>query len=626
MKKYDSLAAFIIENVGGKENVKSLTHCMTRLRFKLKDENIVKADVLKENKEIYTVAFAGGQVQVVVGNKVEDVFDTIMEQLGMKADSKDVEEEKMTPLNRFIDIITKTITPILGLLCASGLIKGLLAILGVMHVLDAGSGTYIILNALGDACFYFMPILLGYTSAQTFGLNKFIGVILGCLLVYPNIVTDLGGGEALHTFFQNTPLQLVSSSSFLKLPIFFPENGYSSTVIPIIILTWFASKIEKWIKNWMPDALGFAFTPFLTMLICGPLGLLLIGPATDILSNCIAWGTTSLYNFSPVITTFVVALVYQPLVIFGLHWPLLTMGIQNLSVLGYDYIWPMLFTASFAQTAVVIAVMLKTKNKTVKMAAIPAIVSGCMCIIEPAIYGFTLPEKRRFGISCFSAAIGAVIMTIFNCTVYGFGVGIFEFPLYIKPDGSVQGMIMTITAALVTMAIAFTLTFLTFRETEKIESNEDTSIVKPELWGAPVQGRTVDVASLKDATFREEALGKTFVFYPETGKLAAPCDAKVNAVFSTGHAIGLTTDGGTEILLHIGIDTVQMDGKGFSTKVKKGDHVKKGDILVEFDIDAIIESGYSPEVLMIFTNTHAYDSVKMAADQNVNLLETLVEG
>lgn len=623
MRKYEALAAFIIENVGGKDNVESLTHCMTRLRFILKNEELVKADVLKDNKEIYTVNFAGGQVQVVVGNKVEDVFEEVMGQIGMKKESSEELQEKMSPVNRIIDIITKTITPVLGLLCASGLIKGLLAILGVMNILGEGTGTYVVLNALGDACFYFMPILLGYTSAKTFGLNQFVGMILGCLLIYPNIMADLNAGEAMYTFFADTPMQIVSSSSFLKIPIFFPENGYASTIIPIIILTWFAAKIEKWIKKWMPDTLGFAFTPFLTMLICGPLGLLVIGPVTDILSNCIAWATTSLYAFSPVVTTFVVALVYQPLVIFGLHWPLLTMGIQNLAVLHYDYIWPMLFTASYAQTAVVIAVMLRTKNRTLKASAIPAIVSGCMCIIEPAIYGFTLPEKRRFGISCISAAIGAVIMTIFNCTVYGFGVGIFEFPLYIKPDGNLQGMFMTIIAALVTMIIAFLLTYFTFREVGEVE-NESGETENSENLGAPVEGRMVEVSSLKDESFREEVLGKTFAFYPDKGRLAAPCAATVTTIFPTGHAVGLTTAQGTEILLHIGIDTVNMNGKGFSPKVKEGDHVKKGELLIDFDIDAILENGYSPEVLMIFTNTDRYDGLEMIPENRLALSQNLM--
>ncbi|MDD2981280.1 MAG: beta-glucoside-specific PTS transporter subunit IIABC [Hespellia sp.] len=621
MKKYDDLAAFIVKNVGGKENIEGLTHCMTRLRFKLKEENCVQDDVLKSNKEIFTVNHAGGKVQVVVGNKVDEVFDSVMDLIGGNASAKAEEAEKMSLLNRFIDVITKTITPILGLLCASGLIKGLLAILGVFHILDAGSGTYIILNALGDACFYFMPIVLGYTSAETFGLNKFVGMILGGLLIYPNIITDLGGGEVLYTFFKGTPLQLDAASSFLGIPVLFPQNGYSSTIVPIILLTWFAAKVEKWIKKWMPSALGFAFTPFLTMLICGPLGILVIGPITDILSNCISWATTSLYGFSPIITTFIVALVYQPLVIVGLHWPLLTLGIQNLAVSGFDYIWPMLFTASFAQTAIVIAVMIRTKNKTIKASAVPAIVSGCMCIIEPAIYGFTLPVKKRFGISCISAAIGAVIMTAFHCTVYGFGVGIFEFPLYIKPDGSINGMIMTITAAIVTMVIAFTLTWITYRETDDARETEMES--KAQFIGSPVQGRTVELSSISDETFQSEVLGKTLAFYPEIGTLAAPCNGTIETVFPTGHAIGLAGEDGTEILLHIGIDTVQMNGKGFDCKVNVGDTVRKGDLLVEFDIDEIVRQGLSPEVIMVFTNTNDFDTLESADNRKIALLENL---
>ena len=617
MKNYDRLAEFIIRQVGGKENIQSLTHCMTRLRFQLKDESVVDENKIKEHPDIISTSHGAGRLQIIIGNSVGSVYDAIMGQIGIQ-ENKQIEEEKKDLLTRLIGIITEIITPILGVLIAVGLIKGLLALFSAVGIAPAGSGTYIFLNAAGDSLFYFFPIILGYTSAETFGLNKFVGMLLGCILVYPNITADFTGGEAVFEIFQNTPFHLEASSTLFGIPVCFPANGYSSTIIPIILITYFGSKVEKILKKWIPDIVGFAIEPVITLLFCGAAGILVIGPVTNILSNIILWATESLYVLSPVIATIVIAMVYQPLVIFGLHWPLITLAMQNIGTLGYDYLWPMMYTASFAQTAVVMAVGLKTKNKKEKTAAVPAIISGLMCIIEPAIYGYTLPVKRRFLISCISAAVGGVIITVTNSTIVGLANGVLGFPVFIKPDGDMSGMFIAIGACVVTMILAFIATILTFQEKDGAESREPEEII------SPVKGKQIPLEEVEDRTFASEVLGKTIAIEPGEGKVYAPCDSTVESVFSTGHAIGLKDSFGKEILIHVGIDTVQLEGKYFSKKVENGDKVKKGALLLEFDIEKIRDAGFCPDVFIVFSNSGDYEQVEKEDTKQIGYYDPLM--
>lgn len=617
MKNNSELANYIIQNVGGKENIEDLRHCMTRLRFKLLNENLADEEKLKSREDIIGISHGGGRLQIIIGNAVEDVFREIISQTGGSKTAQKDNSEKISLITRFIDTITKIVTPILGALIAVGLMKGLLALLNATGIIQNGDGAYVIINAIGDSLFYFFPVILGYTSAETFGLNKFMGMLLGGILIYPNILESLNGGEVIFSIFNGTPFALEAHSSFLGIPVLFPAMGYSSTVIPIIIITFFAAKVEKFLKKHIPDIIGFAIIPFLVLLICGSLGILLIGPITNILSNIISWSTVSLYEFSPVIATIMIAILYQPLVIFGLHWPLITLAMQNVGTLGYDYLWPMMYTASFAQTAVVIAVGLKTKNRKLKAASIPAIISGFMCIIEPAIYGFTLPEKKRFFISCVSATVGGLIITLTNSTIVGLANGILGFPVFIKPDGDMSGMFIAIGACAVTMLLAFTATWFTYKEV-----NHDSS-KKAQIF-SPVKGKSVSLDSIEDATFKSEVLGKTFVIYPEEGKVFSPCNGVISSLFPTGHAIGIRGNCGEEILIHIGIDTVQMEGKGFAANIKEGDLVKKGDLLIEFDIEEIKRNGFSPDVFVVMTNSDQYNELEVTAKNEITTSDIVI--
>lgn len=634
MGKYAELSDKIIKNIGGKENINTVTHCLTRLRFNLKDKSLVNEKVLKSDPRIISTAHASGEFQVIIGNSVADVYEEVTGHTGTNKETNESNKNKDGLVTQFINVITRTITPTLGVLVATGLFKGLLAILIGFNLINIDSGTYIILNGLGDALFYFFPVILGYTSAEAFGLNRFVGMALGATLMHPIIFTGLLEGDVIFSLFAGTPFALEAYQSFLGIPIVFPEVGYTTTVIPIILINYFASYLERFLKKYIPDIVGFAFTPFLTLLIVAPLSFIIIGPIASLLSNLIGWGAVSMFEFSPILASIIVALVYQPLVIFGLHWPLITIAINNFTTMGYDFLWPAMFTASFTQTAVVIAVSMKTNKKDLKSMSLPAIISGMMCIIEPAIYGFTLPDKKRFAYSCIGSAIGAVIVTMFNAVQYSFGIGLFGFAGFINPNGSMRNVIIAVIATIVAMVISFALTYLTFTEVEldsRAVKDEDT-ILSTEYEEleilSPIKGEQVSLDLIDDKAFKSEVLGKTVAINPEDNIVYSPFEGKVVSFAPTGHALGIMSNDGQEILVHVGIDTVRLKGKYFKPLVKQNDFVNKGDALLEFDKHAIEAEGYSVQTIVSLTNTNDYTDVvktdEMKLDTNSNIMKVVV--
>ncbi|NLC05811.1 MAG: PTS transporter subunit EIIC [Erysipelothrix sp.] len=605
MSKFSKLAQDIVQQVGGKDNISHLTHCMTRLRFDLKDMSVVNEEALKSHPQVISTAHAAGKLQVIIGNSVADVYDEIKNELGNINQNSSPNDTKEGIITKLTNTITKIITPTLGVLVAAGLLKGLLALLSALQVLSATSGTYVILNALGDALFYFFPIILGYTSAETFGVNKFVGMVLGGTLIYPGVMESMMSGDVIVSIFTNTAFQMDAFTTFGGIPVFFPQAGYASTVIPIILITYFASYVEKALKRVIPDIVGFAFVPFLTLLICSPIAFLVIGPIANFASSIIGWITASMLDISPVLAAIVVAMIYQPLVIFGLHWPLITIAITNFTTIGYDFLWPMMFTASFAQTAVVMAVGLRTKNKNTKAMTLPAIISGLMCIIEPAIYGFSLPDKKRFLFSCIGGAAGGVIITVFNAVQYNLGIGLLGFSGFIAPDGSMRNVIIAAIGTVVTMVIAFVLTYITFSETETTIEETTTHLTI----STPVSGQQIDITEVEDKTFSSEVLGKSIAIKPDEGKVVAPFDGTIVSLFPTGHAIGLRSDLGDELMIHVGIDTVNLEGEYFTKYKAQGDVIVKGEVIVEFDIKAIEEKGYNTTTIVTLLNSERYQSI-----------------
>ena len=624
MSKYENLAKEILENVGGKENINSLTHCVTRLRFRLKDESKANDEALKNNPGVVTVMKSAGQYQVVIGNHVPLVYADVCELAGISNGTQQVEEEAPQGLfNKLIDIISGCFQPILGPLCAAGIIKGLNALL--VFILGSSfnnSGTYMILNAIGDSIFNFLPIILGYTAAKKFNVNVIVGMIIGATLCYPTIQTDTlsAAGKAIGT------LPFIGSyyTKFIGIP--FVSGNYTSTVVPVICIVALAAQIQKIAKKFVPEMLQNFFVPFFVLIISLPIGLLVIGPVVSLLTTVLSNMFAGLYAFSPIVTAFVIGALWQCLVIFGLHWALVPMAMVNIGNLGYDTILPGMLGTTFAATGVLAAMYLKLKDENKKALAIPGVISAFCGVTEPAIYGFLLPEKTPFVFSCIGGAVGGAIMGTVAVKQYVIGgLGIFSVVNFISPKGNATGMIVSLIAGAVSLVVGFVLTMIFYKTNDQQVENKEVTKLEEETILAPIKGQVKPIEESSDAAFASGALGKGVVILPEEGKVYAPVTGTVTVLFPSLHAIGITSDAGVELLIHIGINTVQLNGEGFTAHIKQGDQIKQGQLLVEFDMNKIKEAGYTLETPVLVTNYADLKEVKNTNASSVQLQETLME-
>lgn len=624
MSKYENLAKEILENVGGKENINSLTHCVTRLRFRLKDESKANDEALKNNPGVVTVMKSAGQYQVVIGNHVPLVYADVCELAGISNGTQQVEEEAPQGLfNKLIDIISGCFQSILGPLCAAGIIKGLNALL--VFILGSSfnnSGTYMILNAIGDSIFNFLPIILGYTAAKKFNVNVIVGMIIGATLCYPTIQTDTlsAAGKAIGT------LPFIGSyyTKFIGIP--FVSGNYTSTVVPVICIVALAAQIQKIAKKFVPEMLQNFFVPFFVLIISLPIGLLVIGPVVSLLTTVLSNMFAGLYAFSPIVTAFVIGALWQCLVIFGLHWALVPMAMVNIGNLGYDTILPGMLGTTFAATGVLAAMYLKLKDENKKALAIPGVISAFCGVTEPAIYGFLLPEKTPFVFSCIGGAVGGAIMGTVAVKQYVIGgLGIFSVVNFISPKGNATGMIVSLIAGAVSLVVGFVLTMIFYKTNDQQVENKEVTKLEEETILAPIKGEVKPIEESSDAAFASGALGKGVVILPEEGKVYAPVTGTVTVLFPSLHAIGITSDAGVELLIHIGINTVQLNGEGFTAHIKQGDQIKQGQLLVEFDMNKIKEAGYSLETPVLVTNYADLKEVKNTNASSVQLQETLIE-
>jgi PTS system beta-glucosides-specific IIC component len=661
IKDYDGLAKTIVKLVGGKDNVKSVVHCATRLRFRLKDEKKASTDELKDTEGVVTVVQSGGQYQVVIGNEVADVYDHVIKVGGFPdggtVDADDDSDEKTSVLDKFIDLISGIFAPALGCLAATGMIKGLATILLTMGAVTEKSGTYVVLYAIGDAFFYFLPIILGLSAAKKFGVDQFIGLSIGAALVYPTIVAlnpTAATGKPLFTLFAGTALSSPIHITFLKIPVIM--MNYTSSVIPIIVAMWIASKVEGYLKKIIPTFVKTFLVPFFTLIIVVPLTLLVVGPITSWISDALAAGASGLYNLSPVITGILIGGLWQVLVIFGLHWGLVPLAMLNIQNLHYDPILVLTGAASFAQIGAVLAVIMKVKSKKIQGLGWSAFLSGIFGITEPAIYGITLPRKKVFAMSCIGGGIGGAILGLFGTKAYMVGgLGVFLLPSYIGPNGinmEFYGAIISwIVAFAVTLGLALVFGFSkedlkaenAVTETNNNEPELATAMassatatatpapevvektdVTPETIVSPIKGSVVPLSEVKDEVFSSEALGKGIAILPDEGKVYSPVDGKVSVVFPTKHAIGLNSNDGAELLIHIGMDTVQLEGKGFTSHVEQDQEVKKGQLLMEFDVDGITNQGYDVTTPVVVTNSKDYNGVTVENDGQVNVGDNLI--
>lgn len=592
------------EAVGGEKNVNSLVHCATRLRFKLKDESVADTQKLKQDPDVIQVVQSGGQYQVVIGSNVADVYQAIVDEQGL-TDQSGTEDQSKNPLNRLIDIISSIFTPFLGAMAAAGILKGFLSLATVLGWLSADTGAYQILFAAADGVFTFLPVMLAFTAAKKFKTNQFLSVAIAMALVYPAITQLAGAGGAV---------------DFFGLPIVLAQSGYTSSVIPIILAVWVQSKFEPLVKKVIPQFLQMIFVPMIVLLVMVPLTFLLLGPIGTVIGNGLGSLFNSIYSFSPLVAGLIMGSLWQVFVMFGMHWGFVPIMFLNIEQYGFDVMVPMLLPAVLAQGGAALAVAIRTQDTKLRSLGISSTITSLFGITEPTVYGVTLPLKKPFVVACLSAGIGGAMIGFAGVKAFSSGlVSLLTIPTFISTNQAVES---NVTMAILATALSFVLAFVGtlivgFDETvqdEKLETNQQTtagdtiSSARHNL-KSPLSGKVLPLSDVPDKVFSSGAMGKGLAIDPEKGELIAPADGEITTIFPTGHAVGLTTKDGIEILMHIGMDTVELEGQGFETFVKQGDQVKAGDLLVRFDIEAIKAAGYSVITPIVITNTEHFADV-----------------
>lgn len=613
---YAKLAKDILKSVGGEENVSSLGHCATRLRFKLKNKALANKSETQNLPGVITVVESGGQYQVVIGNTVGDVYKEILKisKLGDETNSAQGQTSDGNIFNKAVDIISGIFTPFLGALAASGILKGLLLIFTTLGWLSKESGNYLILYAAADSIFYFLPIAIAITSARKFGANQFVALAIAGALIYPNIITLF-----------NEKVEL----SFLGIPVVL--MSYVSSVIPVIFSIWVLSLLEKQLNKFVHSSVKNFINPLICIVIIFPLTLIVVGPVGINASLALANGITFLYELSPIVSGILAGALWQLLVVLGIHWAFVPIFMNNIAVNGEDNIKPLVAPSNFAQAGAALGVFLKTKNPKVKAIAGPAAVTGIFGITEPIIYGISLRYKKPFVWGIIGGAIGGAITGASGSVAIAPGIpGLATIPIFYGVGfGGFIGAI--ITAYVFTAVTTYFFGYNDSMEKEmlmendsKVESN--SSSVKGEGIASPLTGIVKQLSEVKDQVFSSGAMGKGIAIIPEEGKLVSPVSGTVMTAFPTKHAIGILSDNGVELLIHIGLDTVNLNGEHFKLHVKQGDKIKKGQLLVEFELEKIKKLGYDMTTPVIVTNSQQYSEVNAPKTNNkINTFDQLLE-
>lgn len=607
-KNYEKLAKEIVRYIGGPENVNALVHCATRLRFKVKNTQNVDKKKLEQLEGVITVLDSGGQIQVVIGQHVADVYDTIFEVTDLKKENpSDAEEsgEKKNLLNTFMDTISGIFAPVLGVMSGAGMLKALLILCTTFGWLKADMGTYRILYAAADGVFTFIPVFLAYTAAKKFRANEFVAVGVAAALLYPDLTAAYSAGEAL---------------TFLKIPVVLVS--YTSSVIPIVISVYALSKLEKGLKKIVPTVCKTFLTPLLSLAIMVPATYLVIGPIADTVGKALASGYTGLVGLNPIIAGGLLGLIWPAAVMFGVHWGFVPIVMNNIAEYGRDTLFTITGPNNMAQAGATLGVFLKTKDKSVKELAGPAALSAVLAgITEPAIYGVTLRFKRPFFIGAvFSGIAGAIVAAAGTGAPTLLGTSILTLPGYIGV-GFVGFLIACAIAyfgsAIVTYFFGYSDDMLPKKE-EKKEEPQEIIPAKDEALLAPVSGKVIPLSEVRDEAFAGGILGQGAAVIPENGEICAPCDGVISVMYPTGHAVGIKSDIGAEILIHVGMDTVTLNGSCFAVKVKAGQ------LLVRANIEGIKKEGLDITTPVIVANTADYMQIKTVAEESVKSGEVLL--
>ncbi|MEN4713034.1 PTS beta-glucoside transporter subunit IIABC [Pantoea agglomerans] len=603
--EYHTLAQDILSHIGGRENIVSLVHCATRLRFKLKDNHKADAEGLKKNPGVIMVVESGGQFQVVIGNHVQDVWQAVRSEAGLADELSAATEGEKTGgnvFNHLIDIVSGIFTPFIGILAVSGILKGLLALAVVCGWLSVESGTYKIWFAASDALFFFFPLVLGYTAGKKFGGNPFITMVIGGALTHPTMIVAFNASQ------QSGEM----TDAFLGIPVTW--FNYSASVIPIILAAWVSCWLEKQSSQRLPASMKNFFAPLICLSVTVPLTFLVIGPLATGLSQILANGYQWIYALAPWLAGAALGALWQVCVIFGLHWGLVPLMINNLAVLGHDSMLPMLLPAVMGQVGAALGVFLRSRDARQKMLAGSSVTAGIFGITEPAVYGVNLPLRRPFIFGCVAGAIGGAIVGLSSTHVYSFGfANIFTIAQMIPPGGVDSTLWGGIAGTLLALILGCGMTLVA-----GMPRNTAPDAALPVTPGeddilSPMTGTVLGLGQIPDPTFASGLLGQGVAIIPSDNKVIAPFAGEVASLFQTRHAIGLLSHSGIELLIHVGIDTVRLDGKPFTAHVKVGDTFRAGDLLLEFDRQAILDAGYDLATPIIITNSDEYPEVMTVA-------------
>ena len=621
VRDYEKLAVDIIDAVGGKNNIIKASRCATRLRLVLKETTNEAKENVSNLTGVITVVESGGQFQVVIGTHVGKVFDKVASELNL--DSNAIEDApKASVLNRIIATMSAVFAPFIYILAAAGILQGCLILVNMANPSFSSTGTYEVLSFMSWAPFTFLPIFIAITASKHFKCNTFIAVACCAALVSPTwaeIASRIADGESI---------------KFLGISL--AETTYTSSVLPPLFLVWILSYVEKFVDKRLPDVVKALFTPFICMLVMVPLTILAIGPLSDSLATGIANGYNALYNFAPAVAAAVIGGLWQIVVIFGVHWGVTPMCLANYDLYGMDTFQAFQTMAVIAQAGAVLGVFIKARNKKTKNMALSAGVTGIFGITEPAIYGVNLRFKKPFICGCIAGAIGAVVGSFFNIAYYAYAglPGLLTVVNAITPNNSKSIIGMLIGAAISFFGAIILVQVIGFGEKETEEKNENNDVNVNEGQPilnmgikeikSPISGKVIELEKVNDPVFSSGAMGKGVAIEPIDNKVYAPFDGVIEFIADTKHAIGLLSDDGVEVLIHVGMDTVKMNGKGFDVKTKVNSKVKAGDLLLEFDKSVIEKEGYSLITPIVITNADNYEDKQLNINKEVESGKTII--
>ena len=626
---YTQLAKEVVAAVGGKENIVNVTNCMTRLRFVLKDDSIPDKDKVAGIKGVKGVMNQGGQYQVIIGTHVSEVVKDVRREAQIsgegsinKEDMKLIKKDSLW--NRFFKTISGCIMPMLGPMIAGGIIKGILVILVTAGILTKTDGTYLVLYAAGDAILYFMPVIVGFTCGKVFDCNPYVTAVIGAAFLYPDLVSAVSAEGGI---------------TFLKIPV--AAASYTNTFLPIVLASFVASKLEKLAKKFIPSMLQLMLVPTFVLAVTVPLSWIVIGPVMDTVSSWLSKGVFGIFGMSPLLGGTLLGAFWQLVVLLGLHAAFIPILMNNLFSQGYDPVNAVLGLTVWALAGVTLGYALKNKDPEKRGIGFGSLASALCGVTEPAIYSIALPNFKLFVCAWIGGGISGGILGALGGKMYTMaGDGLFRIPAMINPEGLDISFYGFIICALISFAVSAVLAFIMadsgVEEAEQVAEQMDTDMNnhvleenkmisdnKETIIYAPVSGKVICREDIPDETFASGIMGEGVGIKPEEEIIVAPFDGEITSVVDTGHAVGLTSSDGVELLIHVGVDTVKMQGDGFQVFVTEGQKVKTGEKLLKFDRDKIRKAGYSDTTAVLVTNSDDYSSVKTVAE-NVKQKDTVI--